>query len=434
MINIESMKIDKNNIYVNIIFISIFLIFLDAYEIFSIPISWIGLSFLLIPSAIEGKALLKNGHIINICILVILISIPQIFFLFNNEFDSSYSVYIFLRYLNIFSFIILFFFSLHFFNRKNINLAMQGINRFITFFSTVTIYIFIAQIFDLYEPFRNRANTDIDEMSQATFWLSQPHRAMSTFREPVIFVTFFLPLVLIYLKHDDKKNYLMASIAGFALGLSKSDLLRVISVVLILYLILNYLSTKEIKISFVLLIFSMLISSTLGLLECNLNPDSIECSKYEEDVRKINDSGEIKLKINSTNPTNLDNDRLSSISFFLNTLPDFNPEGIGTVNIKFNDFMNDESAESKLLIENMRNVQNLVFFYTLGFGLVFPAVVFLIYLNLLFSKKRDFNLMFFFIISIFLFISPIEELNAYFGLILGLSSTLFIKDKNAAYI
>ena len=434
MINIESMKIDKNNIYVNIIFISIFLIFLDAYEIFSIPISWIGLSFLLIPIVLEGKAIVNNGLIKNICILVILISLPQIFFLFNNEFDSSYSVYIFLRYLNIFSFIFLFFFSLHFFNRKNINLAMHGINRFITFFSGVTIYIFIAQIFDLYEPFRNRANTDIDEMSQATFWLSQPHRAMSTFREPVIFVTFFLPLVLIYLKHDDKKNYLIASIAGFALGLSKSDLLRVISVVLILYLLLNYLSTKEIKVSFILLIFSMLISSTLGLLECNLNPDSNECSKYEEDVRKINDSGEIKIKINSTNPTNLDNDRLSSISFFLNTLPDLNPEGIGMVNIKFNDFMYDEPAESELSIENMRNVQNLVIFYTLGFGLVFPAIVFLIYLNLLFSKKRDFNLMFFFIISIFLFISPIEELNAYFGLILGLSSTLFIKDKNEAYI
>ena len=434
MINIESMKIDKNNIYVNIIFISIFLIFLDAYEIFSIPISWIGLSFLLIPLILEGKAIVNNGLIKNICILVILISIPQIFFLFNNEFDSSYSVYIFLRYLNIFSFIFLFYFSLHFFNTKNVNLAMNGINRFITFFSAVTIYIFIAQIFDLYEPFRNRANTDIDEMSQATFWLSQPHRAMSTFREPVIFVTFFLPLVLIYLKHDDKKNYLIASIAGFALGLSKSDLLRVISVVLILYLLLNYLSTKEIKVSFILLIFSMLISSTLGLLECNLNPDSNECSKYEEDVRKINDSGEIKIKINSTNPTNLDNDRLSSISFFLNTLPDLNPEGIGMVNIKFNDFMYDEPAESELSIENMRNVQNLVIFYTLGFGLVFPAIVFLIYLNLLFSKKRDFNLMFFFIISIFLFISPIEELNAYFGLILGLSSTLFIKDKNAAYI
>ena len=118
MINIESMKIDKNNIYVNIIFISIFLIFLDAYEIFSIPISWIGLSFLLIPLILEGKAIVNNGLIKNICILVILISIPQIFFLFNNEFDSSYSVYIFLRYLNIFSFIILFFFSLHFLIKK----------------------------------------------------------------------------------------------------------------------------------------------------------------------------------------------------------------------------------------------------------------------------------------------------------------------------
>ena len=66
MINIESMKIDKNNIYVNIIFISIFLIFLDAYEIFSIPISWIGLSFLLIPIVLEGKAIVNKGLIKNV--------------------------------------------------------------------------------------------------------------------------------------------------------------------------------------------------------------------------------------------------------------------------------------------------------------------------------------------------------------------------------
>ena len=63
MINIESMKIDKNNIYVNIIFISIFLIFLDAYEVFSIPISWIGLTFLLIPALLEGKAISNSGNI-----------------------------------------------------------------------------------------------------------------------------------------------------------------------------------------------------------------------------------------------------------------------------------------------------------------------------------------------------------------------------------
>ena len=428
------MKIDKNNIYVNIIFISIFLIFLDAYEVFSVPISWIGLSLLLIPALLEGKAISNSGNIKIIYIFSILISIPQIVFLVNNEINSSYNLYIFLRYLNIFSFIFLFYFSLYFFNTKNINLAMLGINRFIIFFSVITIYIFVAQIFDLYEPFRNRANTDIAEMTQATFWLSQPHRAMSTFREPVIFVTFFFPLVLIYLKYNNNKNYFIAVMSGFALGLSKSDLLRVIGLLIVFYLLLNYLSTKEIKISFVFLILSMFTSSTLGLLECNLNPNSIECSKFDEDVKKINDSGEIKIKINSSNPVILDNDRLSSIRFFLDTLPNLNPEGIGIVNIKFNDYMNERLQESKLSTENMRNVQNLIIFYTLGFGFVFPVTVFLLYLNLLFSKVRDFDLLFFFILSIFLFISPIEELNAYFGLILGLSFILFTKNKNESHI
>jgi len=428
------MKIDKNNIYVNIIFISIFLIFLDAYEVFSVPISWIGLSLLLIPALLEGKAISNSGNIKIIYIFSILISIPQIVFLVNNEINSSYNLYIFLRYLNIFSFIFLFYFSLYFFNTKNINLAMLGINRFIIFFSVITIYIFVAQIFDLYEPFRNRANTDIAEMTQATFWLSQPHRAMSTFREPVIFVTFFFPLVLIYLKYNNNKNYLIAVMSGFALGLSKSDLLRVIGLLIVFYLLLNYLSTKEIKISFVFLILSMFTSSTLGLLECNLNPNSIECSKFDEDVKKINDSGEIKIKINSSNPVILDNDRLSSIRFFLDTLPNLNPEGIGIVNIKFNDYMNERLQESQLSTENMRNVQNLIIFYTLGFGFVFPVTVFLLYLNLLFSKVRDFDLLFFLILSIFLFISPIEELNAYFGLILGLSFILFTKNKNESHI
>ena len=428
------MKIDKNNIYVNIIFISIFLIFLDAYEVFSVPISWIGLSLLLIPALLEGKAISNSGNIKIIYIFSILISIPQIVFLVNNEINSSYNLYIFLRYLNIFSFIFLFYFSLYFFNTKNINLAMLGINRFIIFFSVITIYIFVAQIFDLYEPFRNRANTDIAEMTQATFWLSQPHRAMSTFREPVIFVTFFFPLVLIYLKYNNNKNYFIAVMSGFALGLSKSDLLRVIGLLIVFYLLLNYLSTKEIKISFVFLILSMFTSSTLGLLECNLNPNSIECSKFDEDVKKINDSGEIKIKINSSNPVILDNDRLSSIRFFLDTLPNLNPEGIGIVNIKFNDYMNERLQESQLSTENMRNVQNLIIFYTLGFGFVFPVTVFLLYLNLLFSKERDFDLLFFFILSIFLFISPIEELNAYFGLILGLSFILFTKNKNESHI
>ena len=40
------MKLTKDINYSIVIFFSIFLIFMDAYEFFSIPVSWIGMSLL----------------------------------------------------------------------------------------------------------------------------------------------------------------------------------------------------------------------------------------------------------------------------------------------------------------------------------------------------------------------------------------------------
>ena len=51
------MKLNKDTSYLIVIFSSIILIFLDAYEIFSIPISWIGMSLLLALSLIEYRNL-----------------------------------------------------------------------------------------------------------------------------------------------------------------------------------------------------------------------------------------------------------------------------------------------------------------------------------------------------------------------------------------
>ena len=72
---------------------------------------------------------------------------------------------------------------------------MKYLRYFIYFFSTLTIYIFISQIFD----FMNHLGTGliqiyIGEAVQSTFWLSHPHRAMGTFREPVFLVSFFFPI------------------------------------------------------------------------------------------------------------------------------------------------------------------------------------------------------------------------------------------------
>ena len=64
--------------------------------------------------------------------------------------------------------------------------------------------------------------------------------------------------------------------------------------------------------------------------------------------------------------------------------------------------------------------ENLVIFYTHAFGYVFPALVFLLIIDLLIKEKFSTKSIFFLMILMFISISPIEEVNAFYGLILGL--------------
>ena len=52
-----------------------------------------------------------------------------------------------------------------------------------------------------------------------------------------------------------------------------------------------------------ILLFSIFLFSTYGVLECNLNPDSVECIEFEEDVEKINGSGKINISNAYTLPS-----------------------------------------------------------------------------------------------------------------------------------
>ena len=44
---------------------------------------------------------------------------------------------------------------------------------------------------------------------------------------------------------------------------------------------------KEIKIQLFVFVLTAFVFSTFGVLECNLNHDSVECLEYEEDINKI---------------------------------------------------------------------------------------------------------------------------------------------------
>lgn len=450
------MKKNKDLIYTFLIFISIFLIFLDAYEIFSIPVTWIGLSLLVPVSLYELKNTLWNKYSNFIYLVGIVFIIPEIFYLITERPPFSSYLYIALRYYNIFSFIVVLLFCNYFFQHTDLDYFFKILKKFIYVYSLITIYIFIAQIYDFYEPYRNRSNTTLFEGSlQSIFWLSQPHRAMGTFREPLFLVTFFLPLVLIYLYRNRDNTMTLSILAGIALGLTRSDYVRLFVLIIFLYLIINVVLKKEIILSILTLLVSIVIFSSFGVLECNLNPDSIECKEYSEDVEKINNSGKLKIKTNSTNPvTELDSDRLDVINYFLHSLNNVSPRGIGNVNEDYQDYSAKEIGEKMYLtnrtlprflltrystqnfgtgnyslIKYKPNVQNLLVFYTQGFGVIFPVLLYLYFINLVMTKKIDLDVVFFSIVILLIFVSPIEEVNSYYSLIIGLSYSLFIKKK-----
>ncbi len=451
------MKLTKDIIYTYLIFISIFLVFLDAYQFYSIPLSWIGLSLLVPVSIYEIKNTKLSKYSKEIYLISIPFVIPELFYIFRNELTFSEYLYIGLRYYNIFSFIVVLFFCNYFFTESNVKNFFRILKKYLFFYSAITIYIFFAQIYDLYEPYRNRQNTNLfGESMQSIFWLSQPHRAMGTFREPLFLIAFFLPLVLIYFYKDRKNNIFLAFVVGTALGLSRSDYVRVFFAIVLLFLIVDYLIKKEIMLSTLVLLFSIIIFSTFGVLECNLNPDSIECLEYEEDVKKINNSGRLKIKPNTSNPiTDLDSDRMDVINYFLKSIANAQPNGIGNVSSDYQDYSSMEISEEMYLTNRTLprylltrystqnfgtgnysllkfepNVQNIIVFYTQGFGFIFPSLVFLYFLNLLITKKINLDLIFFLIVVLLIILSPIEELNSYYALILGLSYNLFISKKD----
>ncbi len=447
---------NKDLIYTYTIFISVSMVFLDAYEIFSIPLTWLGLSLLVPISLYEIKNTLWSKYSKFIYLVAIVFIIPEAFYIMTEKLLLSDLFYIGLRYYNIFSFIVVLFFCNYFFQQTDLDYFFSLLKKFIYLYSFITIYIFIAQIFDFYEPFRNRPNTTLYEGSlQSIFWLSQPHRAMGTFREPLFLVTFFLPLVLIYLYRERQNSLALSVIAGIALGLTRSDYVRLFVIVIFLYLIINYVIKKEIILSILTLLLSIVLFSSIGVLECNLNPDSIECSEFSEDVEKINNSGKLKIKTNSTNPvTELDSDRLDVINYFLYSLNNVSPRGIGSVNEDYQDYSAKEIGEKMYLtnrtlpkylltrystqnfgtgnyslIKYEPNVQNLLVFYTQGFGVMFPVLLYLYLINLLMTKKINLDIGFFSIIILLIFVSPIEEVNSYYAFIIGLSYTLYFKKK-----
>lgn len=423
------------------------LIFLDAYSISGIPLQWVGsfLLFIYFLSKIRRSNLNLGLQYLFLGAIFLLPVVFEIFSNLNLIFEASY----FLRIFSFISFFLLFYSGSNFFeNDECIEATIKVFNVLLLIFSCLAIYFFTAQIFDLYEPFRSRSNTNLlGNSDQVTFWPFEPHRAMGTFREPVLFVSYIFPLYLVAL-FSQKNNFSILLISSIALGLTRSDLIRVsILIILICYILFRI---KNINFRIVALLLIVLFFSFISINQCTINPASPDCKELSlstsQPYTSFNDVSDI---------ANLDEDRSNSLSFFVAFGDQIFSGGFQAVYSQYQNFVTQDIQKEMYLTnrtlprylnqryssENfgtgrysslfyVRNTQNLFVNLILSIGPSVLLVLFsyLLYLYLKSSNKFNFFIVFF--VFLFFFINPFEELSAYMGFISALLVKMFAGSKN----
>ena len=439
-------------------YLGFLLIFLEAYQIFSIPLSWIGLSLIFLYS-FNFKNIFTTNPLLKVFLIgfIILIIIDLAFIASNPQLLNIQ--YFVLRIFNIISFVVLFIL----FKNNDVIQDLQldtKIKNFIIIFSVLSIYIYFAQIFDLFEPLRNRSNTSVYSNSlQTTFWPEASHRALGTFREPSYLVSYFLPLIYLRIKSLNKLSFTTLVLCSVIIGLAKSDFALVFCAFLLLIEIIEFITQK--KIDYQIIIFSIIVISfsQINIVECNLNPDSKDCLNYfeeKEEANIFNDDIVFNDSINNFTEENsslidFDNERFAIYRFVLDSFDNIDHKGVLYANIVFQEYSSKltqiemyltNRTQPNYLLDNFPtqnfgtgryslirypiNLQNKLVFYYVSYGPLVLVIIILLLLNLIKNYNNKFQFKYFIVMILFLILSPIEELNSYFGFILGYAFHQFV--------
>ena len=438
-------------------YLGFLLIFLEAYQIFSIPLSWIGLSLIFLYS-FNFKNIFTTNPLLKVLLIgFIILIIIDLSFIASNPHLLNIQYFV-LRIFNIISFVVLFIL----FKNNDVIQDLQldtKITNFIIIFSVLSIYIYFAQIFDLFEPLRNRSNTSVYSNSlQTTFWPEASHRALGTFREPSYLVSYFLPLIYLRIKSLNKLSFTTLILCSAIIGLAKSDFSLVFCAFLLLIEIIEFISRK--KIDYQIIIFSIIVISfsQINIVECNLNPDSKDCLNYFEEKEEANIFNDDIVFNDSNNFTeendsliDFDNERFAIYRFVLDSFDNIDHKGVLYANIVFQEYSSKltqiemyltNRTQPNYLLDNFPtqnfgtgryslirypiNLQNKLVFYYVSYGPLVLVIIILLLLNLIKIYNNNFQFKYFIVMILFLILSPIEELNSYFGFILGYAFHQFV--------
>ena len=288
--------------------VSFILIIFDSYEIFEIPLSWLGsFSLTFIVFKLYRKEEIKFNQLMFVCVLLGLL--PTLLTLSNSFHSVDEIIYILLR---IFSFVSFAFISFVIAKSKYKKVVLESLKSIFYIVILCSLYLYIAQIFNLYEPFRNRPGTGVLGFDQQNnFWISGSHRMVGTFREPVFLVSVLFPIFLvIHFKNLNSIKFYVG--AALLFGLTKSEL----ALVLVVLLIFTELIRKNIRLNNLLFFLLFFICFFIPIKECDISPSNIECPQYtitEETSSNIIDTEEVEYKNESTE--NTVTNQLDSVQF-----------------------------------------------------------------------------------------------------------------------
>ena len=434
----------------NLLIISILLSFLDSYQILNVPISWLGqVSVVIVFSILFFVEKIKISDVAKFTALIALLPTFFNYSAINEIIDGE-----FYTELRVFSFIAFMFVAFTVINSNYKHLLFRALRKVIYFIMIFSLYIYIAQLFNFYEPYRNRPGTGILGFdSQVIFWISGSHRLVGTFREPLFLVSLLFPAFLT-LHYKGKESYLFYLLSGIVFGLTKSEF----ALILLLVMFITQIILKKVNLKLLSFVTFFLICFFIPIKECDISPMNIECpqilnetiinDEITEDANNIENSINNNDFIYDFKEVNFeDRERIDIFSFATQYMYNNSGFGFQNTNKVYTDYLSTSIKNEMYLLNRTQpeylhirylaqsfgtgryfltyeniNIQNNFLFNYFSIGSFYFVLIALL---LIFKFHQNFN--HFIYITLFVFtisFSPVEDLLPIIGLCFGLVFTM----------
>ena len=442
--------------------LSIFLEGLDAYSIFSIPLSWIGISVLVITFIVNfysgwrtdmGRASPLKLWVFYVIVLTLVQAIISDESLPKYA-STTFGQYISLRLLKVFAFLI----AIWVVHLLNDYLTKEQIITSIAYvglaISILSLYSYFSYIFDLPDFPRTRPGSG--GWTQPIKKACSVLRNYGTFREPSFLAVWVAPIIplVFYLARRKRYWYYLSVIPVLCLVLTRS-LTGIIGLILtfIAITLYNFLKTKEINIKLLLPVVFVFVASFLGnsltykfpALDPSMCPpypsDQCDCSIYEDELDLAKNSENIISSVFSRFSLIASSglDAFQNTSFLRNYISENGltifGQGMGLSNISLSYAADEATKKVKDGQVVFRNPGQVVSFNNLFANLLMSTGMFgfFWFMYILSSVIRDLlirkdelsqYMMAHFFLILFMFFFQAEELSILLGVSLGLITSI----------